>query len=137
LIVGKAGRSGDFATLKADIGTIAAAGRVRRSSDAMVRVLIDTNVWRYVVDADQVEALRKLGKARDIRVLVAPAVVYEMLRTGDAALRTRLVKAVTLGVWERLMTEAYEVGLTRLDGQGRCVDHAAWAAAVSWLRVAS
>jgi hypothetical protein len=73
-----------------------------------VRILLDTNVWRRFVDEDAIAPLRSIVRERRARVLVAPAVVYEMLRTGDAQLRRRLVRAVTLGSWERLMTEAYE-----------------------------
>jgi len=70
--------------------------------------LLDTNVWRYLVDAEQVDRLMAAVKQRRARVVVAPAVVYELLRTRDAVLRRRLIRAVTLGTWDRLMTEAFE-----------------------------
>jgi predicted nucleic acid-binding protein len=45
-----------------------------------IRILLDTNVWRYIVDLDSVEILN--GAARDGcgQILACPAVLYEMLR---------------------------------------------------------
>jgi hypothetical protein len=72
------------------------------------RLLLDTNVWRYLVDARQVQELRKATKQSAVEVVVAPGVVYELLRTRDAPLRRELARAVTLGWWTRLMPEAFE-----------------------------
>ena len=44
---------------------------------------------------------------RTIDIVIAPAVVYEMLRTRDPGLRKRLIEAVTLGAWKKLRTEIY------------------------------
>src|SRR4051794_3192480 len=71
------------------------------------RLLLDTNLWRYVVERRQLQVLRAAAKEHRARVLVAPAVVYEMLRTTDPALRKELVRAATLLGWTRLMPEAY------------------------------
>lgn len=68
-----------------------------------MRVLLDTNIWRYLVDAQAIPLLRRSNH----EVLVAPAVVYEAFRTHDVELRTRLVDALTLPHWRRLMPEAY------------------------------
>lgn len=73
----------------------------------MPRVLLDTNVWRELIDAGAVEHVRMTAKRVGSPVLVAPAVVYEMLRTGDRALRRRQIRAVTLQSWTRLMTEVF------------------------------
>lgn len=73
-----------------------------------MRILLDTNVWRHVVDADAVQRLRALVREQGADIVVAPGVVYEMLRTPDPVLRRRLLKAVTLGAWKKLMTEVYE-----------------------------
>jgi hypothetical protein len=72
------------------------------------RVLLDTNVWRRLSDAEAIEPLRMRAKASKVHILVAPAVVYEMLRTPGPELRARQVKAVTLRSWKRLMTESFE-----------------------------
>ncbi len=75
--------------------------------DQRPRLLLDTNVWRRLSDADEVNRLRKEAKANELEIAIAPAVVYEVLRTPDPMLRARLVKAVTRASWTRLMTEVY------------------------------
>jgi hypothetical protein len=40
-------------------------------------------------------------------MVVAPAVVYEALRTPNREIRRKLAKALTLGAWQRLPTEAF------------------------------
>jgi hypothetical protein len=71
-------------------------------------VLLDANVWRYFVDADARDSLRRTSIATKVAVAIAPAVLYEALRTPDAALRAQLVALMTQGVWHRLMPEAYD-----------------------------
>jgi predicted nucleic acid-binding protein len=44
-----------------------------------VRVLLDTNVWQYLVERDAVNELRRATRARGWQVVVAPSVVYELL----------------------------------------------------------
>lgn len=70
-------------------------------------ILLDTNIWRRLVDADAVEQLRLYSRREGVDIVVAPAVAYEILRTRDAELRERLAKAITLGTWRRLMTEVF------------------------------
>lgn len=70
-------------------------------------VLLDTNVWRYLVDAGEIESLRSMAKLHGVRVIAAPAVLYECLRTGDADTRRSLVKAVTRSAWGRPMPEVF------------------------------
>jgi hypothetical protein len=72
------------------------------------RIFLDANVWRRLSDAQAIEPLRMRAKADEGHILIAPAVVYEMLRTPDPALRARLVRAVNLGSWKRPMTEIFE-----------------------------
>jgi hypothetical protein len=74
----------------------------------MTRVILDTNVWRAVADADAAQQLRVRSRDAGLNILIAPAVVYEMLRTPDVGLRARLIKTVTLGSWERLMPDIFE-----------------------------
>lgn len=73
----------------------------------MPRVLLDTRAWRELIDADAVELLRKTAKRTTSHVLVAPGVVYEMLRTPDSDLRRRQIQAVTRQSWTRLMPEIF------------------------------
>lgn len=74
---------------------------------ARPRVLLDTNVWRYMVDAEAVEELRRTAQRSGVEIVAAPAVLYECLRTSDAGLRHRLVKAVTRGAWTRPLPEVF------------------------------
>lgn len=76
-------------------------------TQAARRVLIDTNVWRYIVDSDAVERLRGAARSREVRIVAAPAVLQECLRTSDEALRRRLVKAVTRATWTRLVPAVF------------------------------
>jgi len=71
------------------------------------RILLDSNVWRYFIDANALPAL--LNAARHSRhvVAMAPAVLYEAARTGNVAIKNQLLSAMTLPHWKRLMPEAY------------------------------
>lgn len=74
---------------------------------AVPRVLLDTNVWNYLVDVNGVEPLRKAAKAHQVAVIACPAVVYECLRVGDRDVRSRRAKALAREDWTRLMPEAF------------------------------
>lgn len=71
------------------------------------KIVPDTNIWRYIVDADAVEEVRLAARRCQITLVACPAVVYEMLRTGNRQVRRRLAKAVTRGDWERPMPEVF------------------------------
>jgi hypothetical protein len=70
-------------------------------------VLPDTNVWRYIVDADAVKLVRKTARDNDVQIVACPAVVYECLRMRDPDVRRRLAKALTRADWHRPMPEAF------------------------------
>lgn len=72
-----------------------------------MRVLLDTNVWRYLSDCNAIDELARAAKSSDTKILVAPSTIYEALRTRDENLRQRLTKAMTDPRWKRLMPEAY------------------------------
>lgn len=72
------------------------------------RVLLDSNVWRAIVDEEGVEMLRRSARSAGVQIVAAPAVTYEALRTGDRDLRWKLVKALTRGEWVHPMTEAFQ-----------------------------
>jgi hypothetical protein len=72
------------------------------------RVLVDTNVWRYLIDLDALETVYRVAKSANSVILACPAVLYEMLRLEDAPLRQRLVKAICRSRWVRMMPEAFE-----------------------------
>jgi hypothetical protein len=70
-------------------------------------VLPDTNVWRYIVDAEAVETVRTAAKRHEVDVVACPAVVYECLRLKDTRVRRALAKALTRTEWLRPFPEAY------------------------------
>lgn len=71
-------------------------------------VLLDSNIWRYLVAEGNALELAKIARRLRLEIQVAPAVVFEALRTGDPVLRRQLVSAMTLKAWRRLLPEAYE-----------------------------
>lgn len=72
-----------------------------------MRILLDTNVWRYLVDTGSQNNLYKIARQSRCRVTVAPSVVIETLRLGDRTLRKRIIEVQTRDCWERLMPDAY------------------------------
>ncbi len=69
--------------------------------------MLDTNIWRYLVDASAVEVVRKEAKLAGVDIVACPAIVYECLRLTDVDLRSRLTKALTRTAWLRPMPEAF------------------------------
>jgi hypothetical protein len=80
---------------------------MRVTTNSRPRALLDSNVWRYVVDARLGGNLVRHARTGRFEVLIAPAVVYEALRLRDAALRTSLIRLMTNPNFRRLMPEAY------------------------------
>src|SRR4051812_39947339 len=73
----------------------------------MRRVLLDSNVWRYVADHGTCSALEKTSVACGIEIAVAPALVFEVRRLKDDATRKRILALLAHAQWTRLMPEAY------------------------------
>lgn len=71
-------------------------------------LLLDSNVWRYLTDEETIADLSREASRRQLKILVAPSVVYEALRTPDEGLRSTLVSSMLWPQWRRLMPEAYE-----------------------------
>lgn len=72
-----------------------------------MRILLDTNVWRYLVDSGLHNYLFKTIHRSPIKIVVAPTIVIETLRMGDSALRKSIVEAQTRQCWTRIMPDAY------------------------------
>jgi hypothetical protein len=72
-----------------------------------MRILLDTNVWRYIVDYGALGVVHQAARRSRHDIVIAPSVVYEALRTRDEVLRKSLVCAMTLPYWKRLMPEAF------------------------------
>jgi len=71
------------------------------------RVLLDTNIWRYVVDNNAQGPLLRLARDSSYDVQISPGVLYETLRLKDVSLRATLVRLMTNSRFHRLMPEAY------------------------------
>jgi hypothetical protein len=71
------------------------------------RVLLDANVWRYIADSKSWPDLLRIARTKRVKILIAPSVVYEALRTRDVVVRQRLIQVMTLNRWQRLMPEAF------------------------------
>jgi hypothetical protein len=71
------------------------------------RALLDTNIWRYVVDNNAQGDLLRLARKGSYKVQIAPGVLYETLRLKDVSLRAALVRLMTNSRFHRLMPEAY------------------------------
>jgi hypothetical protein len=72
-----------------------------------MRILLDTNIWRYVIDHDALGVIQQAARKSRHEIVIAPAVVYEALNTGNPVLRSTLISAMTLPCWKRLMPEAF------------------------------
>jgi hypothetical protein len=75
--------------------------------NAKKRVLLDTNIWRYVVDSGAQGALLRVARDGLYNVQIAPGVIYETLRLKDASVRAALARLMTSSCFHRLMPEAY------------------------------
>ncbi len=71
-------------------------------------LLLDSNVWRYMVNENAVEVVRKAARRCGVDIVACPAVAYEALRVDDVNLRRRLIEAITRGSWVRPMPEAFQ-----------------------------
>ncbi len=72
-----------------------------------MNILLDTNVWRYLVDARAVGRLVSIVKKSGCSLCVAPATVYEATHSRDAELRHQMLRAMLLPSWKRLRPEAW------------------------------
>jgi hypothetical protein len=112
-------------------------------------VLLDSNVWRYIVDADAIGRVRAAARASNSLVLVAPMVLYEAAAIGDHTVRRRIVEAVTRATWTRLMSDIYLQSVdvveairrhrpewlrTRPDGRSYYRLKADWSGGAFWTR---
>jgi hypothetical protein len=79
------------------------------------RALLDTNIWRYVVDNASQGRLLRLAREGSYDVQIAPAVLYETLRLRDGKLRATLVRLMTNSRFHRLMPEAYSESMEILQ----------------------
>jgi hypothetical protein len=72
-----------------------------------MRILFDSNVWRYFIDASAINALRDAIARSRHAIVVAPAVLYEAAHMRDKKVRNDLLSAMCKPWWKRLMPEAF------------------------------
>ena len=71
-------------------------------------LLPDSNIWVYLIDADAIELLRKEAKRLGVVVAACPAIAFEFLRAPlNPIAKEQRIRALTRGVWMRLMPEAF------------------------------
>lgn len=71
------------------------------------RILLDSNLWRYISDAGFQGRLLRVARHGNVAIQIAPAIMYEALRLRDAPLRRRLVELMANRAFHRLMPEAF------------------------------
>jgi hypothetical protein len=81
--------------------------RARPAEHSSIRVLLDSNIWRYFVDAGAVGRLVSAVQRSGRKLCVAPACLYEATDCGTPDLRKAILSAMTLPSWHRLMPEAF------------------------------
>ena len=72
-----------------------------------MKVLLDTNIWRYLIDSESQDRLYKIARQANVTIAVCPSVVIETLRLNDLKLRKRIIEIQTRDCWYRLMPDAY------------------------------
>ena len=72
-----------------------------------MRVLLDTNIWRYLVDSGLGDKLFQVSRQSNLRIAIAPAIVIETLRMSDVRIKRKIIELQTRGCWDRLMPDAF------------------------------
>lgn len=72
-----------------------------------MKILLDSNVWRYVVNQDAGAALEQCASKSDVQLVVVPALVFEARELKDDPVRKAILKLLARRAWTRLMPEAF------------------------------
>lgn len=72
-----------------------------------MKILLDTNVWRYLADSGRQSQLNSVSKRSGYEITICPAIVSESLRIGDPSLRGKVVELQTRRCWNRLMPDSF------------------------------
>jgi hypothetical protein len=72
-----------------------------------VKVLLDSNVWRYVANQNAGGALEQCALKSDVQLVVVPALVFEARGLKDDPVRKAILKLLAHPAWTRLMPEAF------------------------------
>lgn len=84
-----------------------------------MRILMDSNVWRYLIDAERQGDIIQLAKSGRIEIQIAPAIVYEALRCKDHNIKRKLISFMTNINFKRLMPDAYSESIEIINEIGR------------------
>src|ERR1041385_6385602 len=72
-----------------------------------MKVMLDSNVWRYVANQNAGAALEQCALKNDVHVVVVPALVFEARELKDDPVRKAILKLLANPTWTRLMPEAF------------------------------
>lgn len=72
-----------------------------------MKVLLDSNVWRYVADQNAGEELEQYALESDVQLVVVPALVFEARELKDDPVRKSILRLLAHPAWTRLMPEAF------------------------------
>lgn len=72
-----------------------------------MKILLDTNVWRYLIDSGQHDRLHQIARRSCAQIAVAPIILLETLRLSDPVLRKEIVVLQARDCWKRLMPAPY------------------------------
>lgn len=72
-----------------------------------MRILLDTNIWRYIIDAGLENKLFPSINGSNIKICIAPSIVIETLRMSDISTRRKIIEFQTRECWDRLMPDAF------------------------------
>ena len=87
------------------------------------KFLLDTNIWRYIVDNKAQGKFIKFAKGPGINVQVAPSCLYEVMRMQKGNLRSDQITLMTNPNLSRLMPEVYSECAELLMEIKRCRPH--------------
>jgi hypothetical protein len=72
-----------------------------------MRVLLDSNVRRYLVDHGDLHALEAAATAAGVEIVVVPGLVFEARLLRDDATRKKILAWLAHAAWTRLMPQTY------------------------------
>ena len=72
-----------------------------------MKILLDSNVWRYVANQNAGAALEECALRSYVQLVVAPALVFEARGLRDDPVRKEILKLLAQPAWTRLMPEAF------------------------------
>ena len=72
-----------------------------------MRILLDTNIWRYLVDTGFENKLFQVTRRSNVQICVAPSIIIETLRMSDLRTRRKIIEVQTRECWSRLLPDSF------------------------------